>query len=334
MENKKIIFKAPWQVEVETEQQSDFKIGKREVLVKKKYSLISPGTELACLSGNEGWFQMPSIPGYSSVSEIIELGEEVEGYKQGDHVFHYGDHSLYSVISTSGLFLKAPSDVPLHWVPFTRMASVAMTSLRVSNIELGDHVAVTGLGLIGNMAAQLASLQGAFVIGIDLSTNRLDAAKASGVAYAVQSGATVKEEIAEITQGRGVSTLIDATGIPKVVTDGLPWVAKYGEVILLGSPRGEFQGNITDVLNYVHLDGHGCLTFKGAHEWRYPVEPDSFVKHSLTRNSQIIFNLLKREQLKIEPLISHILKPEQAPQAYEGLRNDKDHYHGVVFDWS
>ncbi|GLX71285.1 zinc-dependent alcohol dehydrogenase [Paenibacillus glycanilyticus] len=334
MENKKIIFTAPWQVEVETEQRSSFKVGNKEVLVKKKYSLISPGTELACLSGNEGWFQMPSVPGYSSVSEIIELGEEVEGYQAGDHVFHYGDHSLYSVISTSGIFLKAPSDVPLHWVPFTRMASVAMTSIRVSNIELGDHVAVTGLGLIGNMAAQLASMQGASVIGIDLSLNRINTAKECGIAYTLQSGSTTKEEIAELTEGRGVSTLIDATGIPSVVANGLPWVAKYGEVVLLGSPRGEFQGNITDLLNYIHLDGYGCITFKGAHEWRYPVEPDVFVKHSLARNSQIIFDLLRRKQLKIEPLISHILKPEQAVQAYEGLRNDKDHYQGVLFDWS
>ncbi|MBJ9992351.1 MULTISPECIES: zinc-dependent alcohol dehydrogenase [Paenibacillus] len=334
MENKKIIFTAPWQVEVETDVIEDVHIGKHEVLVQKKYSLISPGTELACLSGNEGWFQMPGVPGYSSVSEIIELGEEVQGFKQGDYVFHYGDHSLYSVVSASGIFLKAPSDLPLHWVPFTRMASVAMTSLRVSDIELGDHTAVTGLGLIGNMAAQLATLQGASVIGIDLSNNRLVTAQASGIENTLQSGPAVQEQIREITRGKGVTTLIDATGIPQVVREGLPWVAKYGEVILLGSPRGEYRDNITDLLNYIHLDGHGCITFKGAHEWRYPVEPDAFVKHSLTRNSHIIFDLMKRNKLKIDPLISHIVKPEQAAQAYEGLRNDKDHYHGVLFDWS
>jgi 2-desacetyl-2-hydroxyethyl bacteriochlorophyllide A dehydrogenase len=334
MDNKKIVFTAPWQVETLEEVLSIEKIGKQELLVKKKFTLISPGTELACLSGNEGWFSMPGIPGYSSVSEIIEIGEDVQGFQPGEYIFHYGDHSLYSVISASGIVLKAPSELPLHWVPFTRMASVAMTSLRVSDIELGDHVAVTGLGLIGNMAAQLAALQGASVIGIDFSSNRLETAKASGIQYTLTSNTKVQEQIAEITHGRGVSTLIDATGIPKVVTDGLPWVAKYGEVVLLGSPRGEYHGNITELLNYVHLDGHGCITFKGAHEWRFPVEPDSFVKHSLTRNSQIIFDLMQRNKLAIEPLISHIVKPEQAAKAYEGLRNDKDHYHGVLFDWS
>ncbi|WP_435165874.1 zinc-dependent alcohol dehydrogenase [Paenibacillus glycanilyticus] len=334
MNNKKVVFTAPWQVEFHEDAFHIAKLGERELLVKKRFTLISPGTELACLSGNEGWFAMPGIPGYSSVSEVIGIGEEVQGFKPGDYVFHYGDHSLYSVIPSGGILLKAPSDLPLHWVPFTRMASVAITSIRVSEIELGDYVAVTGLGLVGNMAAQLASLQGASVIGIDLSGPRLEAATASGIGHALPSDPKVHEHINEITGGKGVSTLIDATGIPKVVTEGLPWVAKYGEVVLLGSPRGEYQGNITELLNYIHLDGQGCLTFKGAHEWRFPVEPDAFVKHSLTRNSQIVFELMKRKKLAIEPLISHILKPEQAVQAYEGLRNDKDHYHGVLFDWS
>lgn len=77
----------------------------------------------------------------------------------------------------------------------------------------------------------------------------------------------------------------------------------------------------------------GCITFKGAHEWRYPTEPNSFVKHSLVRNSGIVFELMQQQKLHIEPLISHVIKPEQASEAYEGLRTNKDQYNGVLFDW-
>jgi threonine dehydrogenase-like Zn-dependent dehydrogenase len=88
---------------------------------------------------------------------------------------------------------------------------------------------------------------------------------------------------------------------------------------------GEYIADLTDVLNYCHLNDRGCITFKGAHEWRYPIEPNVFVKHSLVRNSLIVFGLMQRNKLLIEPLISHVLKPDEAASAYEGLRIDKDH---------
>ncbi|MDQ8736206.1 zinc-binding alcohol dehydrogenase [Paenibacillus sp. LHD-38] len=335
MQNKQIVFAAPWQVEVHDATLFISRIGDHEALVKKRYTLISPGTELACLSGNEGWFGMPGVPGYASVSEIIEVGNGARQFSPGDLVFHYGDHSTYQIVPTTGVFLKAPQNVPLTWVPFTRMATVAFTSTRVSQIELGDNVVVTGLGLIGNMASQLAKLQGANVFGIDLSNQRLKMAETTGIDAALHAGrGDIREEVMRLTKGEGVSVLIEATGVPKVAVDNLPLIAKFGELILLGSPRGQYQTNVTEMLNYVHLINYGSIAFKGAHEWRYPVEKDSFVKHSLVRNSQIVFDLMAKNKLSIEPLISHILKPEEAASAYEGLRNDKEHYYGVLFDWS
>lgn len=334
MNNRKVMFLNPWQVET-VEEKFTLQIGDQEVLVKKIYTLISPGTELAMLSGNESWFPMPGIPGYAAVSEIVEVGEGVTEFNSGDIVFHYGNHTKYEVVSIRGTFLKVPENLDLKWVPFTRMATVATTAIRVSNIEFGDYVSVTGLGLIGNMAAQLAHLQGATVIGIDLSGDRLRIAEQCGVINVISGGKdSVKEQIADITHGKGVSTHIEATGVPQVAVQSLEWIAKLGEIIFLGSPRGEYNTDVTEILNYCHLYGRGCITFKGAHEWRYPTEPNEFVKHSLVRNSNIVFELMKQKRLQVEPLISHVLKPEEAKKAYEGLRLNKDQYSGVLFDWS
>lgn len=334
MDNKQIVFTQPWTVEVVEESYAQPVLTGNQVLVKKKYTLISPGTELACLSGNEGWFLMPSVPGYAAVSEVVEIGPEVSRYKSGDLVFHFGKHSLYEVTKAEGVFLKVPEGLELKWVPFVRMATVAMTSLRTSSIELGDRVLVTGLGLIGNMAAQLAGLQGASVIGTDLSPERLEIARRCGIDHPIAGGANLKQMVTELTGGSGVSTLIEATGVPQVALDSVSMVGTYGEMILLGSPRGDYQSNVTELLNAVHLNGRGCVTLKGAHEWRYPVEPNAFVKHSFVRNSEIIFRLLHNNKLQIEPLISHVVRPEEASTAYEGLRNNKDKYSGVLFDWS
>lgn len=337
MKNKQIVFTAPWKVELLVDELSYNPpvLQPGQALVKKRYTLISPGTELACLSGGEGWFSMPGIPGYAAVSEVVALGEETAGIAVGDLIFHYGKHCLYEVVPTSGVFLKAPANMDLRLIPFTRLATVAMTAIRVSQIELGDTIAVTGLGLVGNMASQLAKLQGANVIGIDLSEARLKLAGQCGLYLGLSAAdGDVVSQIRKATSGVGVSTLIEATGVPKVAVDSLPMIAQFGELIFLGSPRGEYTVNVTDVFNYSHLIGKGAITFKGAHEWRYPLEPDNYVKHSLVRNSNVVLELIRSNRLVIEPLISHIMKPEEAAVAYEGLRLHKDRYHGVLFDWS
>lgn len=334
MNNRKIVFNSPWQVETIEENFIKQSLNEQEVLVKKIFSLISPGTELAMLSGKESWAHLPTTPGYASVSEIVEVGKGINNFKSGDIIFHYGNHSEFQVVSVKGTFLKVPDYLDLKWVPFTRMATVAFTSVRVSAIELGDFVSVTGLGLVGNMAAQLAQLQGATVIGIDLSKERLRIANECGVNYTLDGKEGNKERINEITNGIGVSTHIEASGLSQVAVASLGWISKLGEIIFLGTPRGEYDTDVTDIFNYCHLYGRGCITFKGAHEWRYPIEPNEFVKHSLVRNSNIVFELMKQKRLQIEPLISHVLKPEQAKEAYEGLRINKDQYNGVLFDWS
>lgn len=336
MNNTKVVFTGAWTVDTVKEQLERQPPGPRQVLVKKLYTLVSPGTELACLSGGESWFKLPGVPGYAAVSRIVERGAEADGFEEGDIVFHYGKHTLYETVSIDamGVFVKAPTGLDLTLVPFARMANVAITGIRVAGIELGDSVAVTGLGLVGNLAAQLAGLQGASVIGVDLSPSRRELAASCGVRAVLDGGPGAAQEIVRRTGGQGVSTLIEATGIPQVVIDSLPAIGKFGELVLLGSPRGEHQADVTDLLNYSHLFNRGVVTFKGAHEWRYPSKPETFVKHSLERNAHIIFDLMAQDKLRVQPLVSHILPPSAAPEAYSGLRSRKDEYYGVIFDWT
>ena len=98
-----------------------------------------------------------------------------------------------------------------------------------------------------------------------------------------------------------LSTLIEATGVPSALPPALPLVGRYGETILLGTPRGVYETDLTSsILDYIHLHGHGNITFKGAHEWRYPVARDPYVKHSMERNSEIAMGLMASGALKVE----------------------------------
>jgi 2-desacetyl-2-hydroxyethyl bacteriochlorophyllide A dehydrogenase len=335
MNNRSITFTGAYTVELREDQVSADALLPDQVLIESLYTAVSPGTELACLSGWESWFRFPGIPGYCNVGRIVAAGPAVTKFAEGDVVLNYGAHRKYNVMSAGAFMLKVPDGLDLKVAPLTRLATVAFTSVRVSNIELGDDVAVVGLGPVGNLAAQLAGLQGGRVIGLDPVQMRIEVARSCGLEQTIdpsQEDATAR--IKAFTNGAGVHTLIDATGNPKVVVNSLPWIGQAGELILLGSPRGELQTDVTDVLNYVHLWGRGCITFKGAHEWRYPVLHDPFVKHSLERNSRIVWQLMQGFKLRLDPLVTHVVKPEDAVAVYDGLRQAKERYLGVIFDWS
>ena len=270
---------------------------------------------------------------------MLKKGDNVKHVNISDKVYTFGPHSEYYKINTTafdtGMCLQVPSGLSLNLVPFTRIGTIAMASLRVSNIELGDYVAVTGLGLVGNLAAQLAQLQGGEVIGIDINSSRIDIAKKCGIGNIVNSSNPGwKEEMKKYTNSEGVHTLIDATGISKVIADSLSIVKTYGEAVLLGSPRGSFETNATEIFDHVHYIHRGSITFKGALEWRFPSYQTDFVKHSIERNSRIIMQLIKNKKLNIEPLITHELKPEDAAKAYGGLKNNQDEFLGVIFNWT
>ena len=335
MENPAITFTGANKIEVIEEELHLGALQPREVLIQSLYTVISPGTELACLSGGEWWFPFPGVPGYCSVGTLLAAGDAVKGLAAGDTVFSYGRHQRINRLSLDRPVLKVPAGIDLKLVPLTHIATIAFTAIRVSDIELGDDVAVIGLGLVGNIAAQLASLQGGRVIGIDLSDGRIALARACGLELAINpSREDTSARVKQLTDGAGVHTLIDATGHAGVIRDSLPWIGRLGELVLLGTPRGEVPGDLTDLLNYSHMWPRGSITFKGAHEWRYPVYRDPFVKHSLERNSRLIWRLQQEGRLALGKLITHVIKPEEAPAAYDALRTQKDNILGVVIDWT
>jgi 2-desacetyl-2-hydroxyethyl bacteriochlorophyllide A dehydrogenase len=348
MRATQVVFAAPGQAGWERVE-IDEALQPTEALLGTRYSLICPGTELWALTelwgeGGVGeWTPPPSrypFPvGYTGVCEILDVGSAVTDFRPGDMVFAYGarhaSHAKVDITREGIPYLKVPREMDLRYVPFVRLAAIAITALRVSEGELGDFVAVQGLGLVGNLAAQLFRLAGFKVIGIDTSEGRLAAARNCGIKRLVNPATVpLKDAVMELTGGAGCEVSVDAIGNPSLIKGLCEITGRLGEVILLGSPRGRFETDVTPLLNHVHLWPMGSLTFKGAHEWRFPLYQAPGTKHSLERNSRIIFDLITEGQLLIEPLITHVLPAEKAAEAYDGLLNHKDRYLGVLFDWN
>ncbi|MCS7254635.1 MAG: zinc-binding alcohol dehydrogenase [Armatimonadota bacterium] len=340
---RRVVFVAPNSVQLE-EVDIDMTPKDDEVVIRTIASIISAGTELACLAGLADWAPFPFHPGYGAVGEVIAVGSAVTDVKVGDIILTYSNHASHAKARV--LTAKVPDGLDPFKAVFVRMANISMTAIRVSNAELGDNVAVIGLGVVGNMAAQLFQLAGCRVIGIDRLPKRLDISRQCGIQLLVDaSSEDAVQAVREMTDGNGCEIVVDATGSPSATIMAAQLAAKYGEVILLGSYFGrKLETNVTELLERIHLAGYGCITFKGAHEWRYPVKENRsdlipseqnalIYKHSIERNTKINMQLIADGKLKVEPLLTHRMRPEQCAQAYEGLREHPDEFVGVVFDW-
>jgi threonine dehydrogenase-like Zn-dependent dehydrogenase len=316
-----------------------------EIVIRTLASLISAGTELACLAGLADWAPFPFRPGYGAIGEVIAVGEGVTDVKVGDVILTHSHHASHA--NARVIAVKVPDGLNPFKAVFARMANVSITALRVSDAELGDTVSVIGLGVVGNLAAQLFQLAGCCVIGIDRLPKRLEVARACGIEQLINASvADPVQTVRDWTDGKGCEVVVEATGNPQAALLAPQLAAKYGEVILLGSPFGRrWETNVTELLERIHLSGHGCITFKGAHEWRYPVRETRtdilpiernafFYKHSVERNARINLRLIAEGKLKVEPLLTHRMRPEQCADAYAGLRDRPDEFVGVVFDWT
>ena len=326
------------EVEVQSHEVEEFALGPDDLLVETEATFISAGTELANYTGREPrvfipnqWCTYPWRSGYANVGRVLAVGSSVTRAMTGERVFSYGRHGSTVVINQHRLVIPVPEGMEPTVAAASRMAGVAMTGIVVSEIHDATWVAVYGLGMVGNLAAQAYALRGCRVIGVDPVVSRRKLAERCGIAYTVGGSAQeTNAMVMELTGGQGADITVDAVGHSGVVMQALEATARFGQLILLGSPRVPVEGNLTALLSDVHLR---MITVRGALEWCLPIYPDIGNRTSQYSKQQTIFEWLQAGKLHLAPLISHRLPPEEIKAAYEGLLNEPETYTGVALVW-
>lgn len=319
-------------------------VGDDELLVKCVYSLISSGTELSLYTGvhkgiedpNHHWAKYPFYPGYAAVGEVEVVGSSVENFAPGDLVFYPGHHQRYAVVSPGATpVLPVPAELPPKLAPFARFGQIANTAVAVSAVAKDDVVVVIGLGLVGNLAAQLFGLQGASVIGVDLVGFRREVAARTGIPVTVDAeNRDVVRAVLDATGGEGARIVVEATGHPTLVAPALRMARTRGEVILLGSPLTSSRATEpldVSMLDLIHRKG---ISLKGAHETlipRMPVDRDRPNQRAVMGE---MLRLLHERRLAVEPLISRVVGPAGIEQAYRSLLSEKDTTMTILIDWT
>jgi 2-desacetyl-2-hydroxyethyl bacteriochlorophyllide A dehydrogenase len=336
---KRISFPEPNRAELE-EFELDERLEGAQLLLATECSVISAGTEGAAFTGLElehpgraaTWGYPRLTTGYANLGRVLALGPDAKELAVGDRVLTFSPHASHWKWDSVSFALRVPPEAEGRRAVFTRMAGVAITALRKSSLRAGDPVAVVGLGLVGNFAAQLFQLAGAQVIGLDRSESRLQRARACGLDRLIDvSQEDPVAAVLERTGGRGARVVVEAIGRSDLIAQAVQFTRRHGEVILLGSPRARATFDVTPMLSRIHLQG---IRLIGALEWLYPrreVEGDPVTLHE---NYRQILGWIMEERIAVEPLRTHLLSPAACQQAYAGLAREPDEYLGVVFDWS
>ncbi|NLE76810.1 MAG: zinc-binding alcohol dehydrogenase [Chloroflexi bacterium] len=347
MDGQRIVFTAANQAELQPFPVEESLPGD-EVLVQTLYTLISPGTEGAWYSAVQrdvagDRFTYPIYPGYCHVGRVMACGPQTVGVAQGDVVVSGAAHASHVRLGTArgGAFVHAdlrqplgrvPKGVPLPLAPFAKMAEIAITAVRSAEFSLGDKVLVTGLGMVGNLAAQLFQLAGADVMATDLVPFRLERARACGIRRAINPREVdLEAAVRDWSGGHGAHVTVESVGLSELILQAIGLTRRLGQVILLGTPRQKAMLNPTPAFWRAHMNG---ITIRGALRCLfYPLDDDPYHGHSVASDLEQVLGWIESGQLQVAPLHTHTYQPDQCQAAYQALQQDRDHYLGVVLDW-
>jgi len=235
-----------------------------EVRVATLYSGISAGTQLTlyrgknpfvakifdddkrlCLDRPPGGSLYPARGcwGYEEVGRVVELGSAVTKVKNGDLIFGCWGHNSRAVLAEDTAAEQAMPEglEPINGI-FSSIGSVAMNAILDAGIHVGETVAVFGMGVPGQIAAQLARLNGARALAVDLDDGRLDMAGRLGAAHLLNPGrCDVGLEIKKIT-GKGADKSIEISGFGAALHEAIRSTLYNGTVVCAGFITGALDG--------------------------------------------------------------------------------------------
>jgi len=339
---KIVVCQGPGRVVLEERQLPD--PGPGQLLIRSRVSLVSVGTELTTVRGQwpEGAFwrritRYPGDLGYSLVGQVAAVGTGVTGFAIGDRVGANAPHGTAALVTLQHAPLERPNVLPIppevddEAAAFGALALVALNAVRLARIELGDTVAVVGLGVVGQLCCRLARLAGARrVIALGHRPGHLLAARAGKATVAADPREVdVLALVREHNHGALADVVLESSGSASAIDLALHLARRRGRVVLAGSPSGPVNLELHET---VHGQG---IQLIGAHISTLPFgDLPLQAGWSLERAMRLFWDLLSDGTISVAPLISERVPGPAAPALYERLLADRGDALGVLLDWT
>ncbi|MFJ4273948.1 bi-domain-containing oxidoreductase [Streptomyces coelicoflavus] len=343
------------------------------VLVRTAYSLISTGTELMKVSeaGMSMLGKARSRPdqvakvvqsvatngvpatyrkvmgkldsytplGYSLCGVVEQVGAGIDDVKVGDLVACAGnEHALHAELNwvPKNLYAPVPDGLAPRDAAFGTVGSIAMQGVRQGESRLGEVALVIGLGLIGQLVAQLLTASGVRVVGADPDPARCELAERLGAAACGDPASpAVESAVAELTDGHGVDQVYLAAGggSNQPVELAARLCRDRGRVVDIGKCRLDLPWN---AYYEKELDVRFSRSYgPGRYDPEYELEgrdyPIGYVRWTERRNLACFLDLVARGRVDVGPLISHTAAFDDAVETYRRLEDGELKAVAVLF---
>ena len=282
---------------------------------------------------SQGRLKPPVTLGHEFVGEIVEVGAGVTEFRSGERVSceshivcghcvacrtgggHVCENTRILGVDVNGGFAqfvavpavnawRAPANVPIEVAAVMEPLGNAVHTAFAGPLS-GCNVAITGCGPIGLFAVGVARAAGAArVFASDVSGYRLDLARRMQADAVIDvSQESFVDRVMRLTDGRGLDGVLEMSGNPQAMRDGLAALRNGGRMSLLGLPKEPFE-----------LDWNRLVIFKG-------VTLHGIIGRRMYETWYQMDNLLGSGRLDLRPAITHVMPMERFAEAIALLRS-------------
>lgn len=264
-------------------------------------------------------------PGYSTAGTIVECAPGVPGLRVGDRVacsgVGYASHAAYNAVPHQ-LITPIPEGVSFEEAAFVTLGAIAMQGVRRAEPTFGETIVVSGLGLLGQLACQIARAAGCRVIGCDPIAEKRALAEELGADAACAPG-DLEDVVAEWTGGYGADAVLVCAAAKgsEVTNQALDCCRQKGRVVVVGAVGMQLQ---REPLYMKELDfrlscSYGPGRYNPAYEEKGLDYPIGYVRWTEGRNMAEFLRMVAEGKVRVKPLISVERPVEEADTAYETI---------------
>ncbi|GAA1591137.1 zinc-dependent dehydrogenase [Actinoplanes couchii] len=330
---KVVRFHAPGDVRFEDAPEPEAGPGEVKIRVR---NCSTCGTDVKISKFGHHHIHPPRVMGHEIAGEIVQVGEGVDGWSNGDRVqviaaipcgkcaecergrmtvcpnqesmgYHFeGGFAQFMVVPEKVLAVdglnRIPDGVSFAEASVAEPLACALNAQNLARVGEGDDVVVIGSGPIGCLHVRLARARGAArVFLVELNRERLDMAANLVLPDAAICAAEVDpvEEILKLTDGRGADVIITAAASGKAQEQAIEMAARQGRISFFGGLPKD-NPTITCDSNLVHYRELMIIGANGS---------------SPAHNAEAL-NLVATGAVPVNDLITHRLPLESAIDAF------------------